>query len=119
MERLERLIGQLLSIGVIIAAAVTGLGGVILLYRHGFEPVSYLSFHGEPNFLRSPAGIGAGVLGLSGRAIVQLGISVLVFVQLIRVALTLWLFLRLHDRTFTLISAWILVMLLFSLVWQH
>src|SRR5678816_3936723 len=47
-DAVEQLIGRLLQIGVLIAAAITLVGGTLLLIQHGRSPVDYSTFRGEP-----------------------------------------------------------------------
>ena len=115
-ERLEQLIGTLLRSGVIIAAAVASLGGIVYLARHGLEPASYGVFQGEPQDLRSVHGILQDVLDVRGRAVIQLGILLLIATPIARVALSLVGFAVMRDRRYVAITAVVLGMLLYSLI---
>jgi len=53
-------------------------GGVIFLSRHGIEATNYRVFRGEPAELRHIRGIFRGVLVLHSRAIIQLGLLILI-----------------------------------------
>ncbi len=55
-QRIETLIGDLLRAGVVLAAIVTLMGGVLYLARDGNTRPEYKVFHGEPADLR---GIGS------------------------------------------------------------
>lgn len=115
MRRMEKLIGLLLLVG-LFASAVTVLGGgVIYLWRHGSSPVHYRVFRGEPSDLRSFAGIWADMKRGSGRGIIQLGLVLLVAVQLVRVALTGTLFLLNREKIFVAITFLVLAMLTYAL----
>jgi hypothetical protein len=48
-ERIEIIIGGLLRAGVILAAAIVSVGGIVYLVRHGSEPADYRIFHVEPS----------------------------------------------------------------------
>ena len=64
--RIEIIIGSLLRTGVLLAASVVLIGGVLYLARHGHETVNYTTFHGEPQALKSiPAVIEARILSSS------------------------------------------------------
>src|SRR5580692_4790891 len=76
--RIEIIVGTLLRTGVIIAAAVVLFGAVLYLTRHGHEIPNYASFHGEPESLKSPVEIFQGVMHMSARAIIQLGLLLLI-----------------------------------------
>ena len=118
LERLEGLIGKMLIIGVTVAGAIVASGGVLYLLRHGGEPVHYDVFTGEPTGLSTIIGVIANAFSLSGRAIIQLGLLVLVAVQLVRVVFTVWLFRVAHDRIFVYISLFVLAVLGYSLFGQ-
>ncbi|MEK7705651.1 MAG: DUF1634 domain-containing protein [Myxococcota bacterium] len=114
--RFERLIGKVLLLGVGLAAAIVLAGAVLYLVRHGHETARYGIFHGEPTALRTIHGVILSSAALSARAIIQLGLIVLVAVQLVRVGLTVWLFWVARDRVFVAVSVVVLAMLLYSLV---
>ncbi len=59
--RIEVIIGTLLRTGVILAASVVLIGGVLYLVRHGHELPEYRTFHGEPENLKTLSGIFHGV----------------------------------------------------------
>jgi uncharacterized membrane protein len=114
-EVLDRQIGILLRAGVVSAAAIALLGGALFLARHGSEPATYDVFHGEPQDLRSVGGVFREVLMLRGRAIIQLGLLLLVATPVARVALTLVAYARQRDWRFVGIASLVLALLLFSL----
>src|SRR5580765_7893670 len=74
----EQLIGRLLQIGVLLAAAVTLAGGILLIAQHGRSPADYGTFRGEPAYLRSLTGVVRAALSMDSRAIVQLGLVFLI-----------------------------------------
>jgi len=115
-ERLERLIGTLLRVGVVSAAAVALLGGVVFLARHGAEPASYGVFHGEPQDLRTVRGVLQEAESLSGRGLTQLGLLLLIATPVARVVFTLVAFARAGDRRYVVVTGIVLAALLFSLV---
>ena len=57
------------------------------------------------------------MIALDGRAITQLGLVLLILTPVARVALTLWAFLRQHDRLYVLVTTIVLVLLLYGLIW--
>jgi uncharacterized membrane protein len=115
-ERLEHLIGTLLRAGVVCAAAVALLGGVVFLARHGSEPASYNVFHGEPQDLRTVPGVVREALTLRGRGLAQLGLLLLIATPVARVVFTLVAFARAGDRRYVVVTGIVLAALLFSLV---
>jgi uncharacterized membrane protein len=114
-ERMEILVGGILRGGVIIAAAVILFGGVLYLVGHGGELPQYVSFHGEPLGLRGIGGIIKGLVGFQARAIIQIGFLLLIATPVARVAFSVFGFAREGDRTYVIITSFVLVLLLYSL----
>ena len=114
-DTVEQIVGRLLQIGVLIAAAVTLVGGVMLLVQHGQSPTDYAIFRGEPAFLRSLSGIVTAALAHDSRAIVQLGLVLLIATPIARVAFTLVAFALQRDRVYVGVTALVLALLLFGL----
>ena len=54
-QRIEVMIGNLLRAGVLLAAAVVVVGGIIYLVRHGLQPADFGVFRGEAAALRTLA----------------------------------------------------------------
>lgn len=111
----ERLLGAVLRYGVIVAGAITVLGGVLALAWHGRAPEDFRSFGGEPLQLRSLTGILSGALALDPQSVVQLGILVLVATPILRVALSLVAFAARRDRTYVWLTGIVLALLTVSL----
>jgi uncharacterized membrane protein len=114
-QQVDEVIGNLLRIGVLTAAVVTGIGGIVFLARHGGEHPDYRVFHGEPAELRDPAGIVADALALRGRGLIQLGLLVLIATPVARVIFSAYAFLRQRDFTYVVVTLIVLAVLLFSL----
>lgn len=112
----EYLIGTLLRVGVVCAAAVALLGGAVFLTRHGLEPASYGVFRGEPQDLRTVRGVLRDAATFSGRGLTQLGLLLLVATPVARVFFTLVAFARAGDRRYVVVTGIVLAVLLFSLV---
>jgi uncharacterized membrane protein len=117
--RIEVIIGTLLRTGVILAATVVLFGGVIYLTRHGYDAVNFGTFHGEPEALRSVTGILRGALHLSGRAIIQLGLLILIATPVARVAFSAVAFAIERDYLYVWITLFVLAVLLYSLLGSH
>lgn len=115
-ESLERRVAALLGAGVILAVAVVLFGAVLLLARHGSETVDYRVFRGEPRMLTTPQGIVEGASRLRGRAIIDLGLLLLILTPVARVAFSAVAFFRARDRLYTCITMVVLLILLYSLV---
>ena len=112
----EQVVGRLLQLGVLLAALVVLVGGVLLLAQHGGTPISFSMFRGEPESLRSIAGIVHGVRAAQSDSIVQLGLLLLIATPVARVALTLVAFVLQRDRAYVGVTALVLALLLYGLL---
>jgi uncharacterized membrane protein len=112
----EQIVGRLLQIGVLLAAAVVLVGGTMLLAQRGTNPADYSAFRGEPELLRTVASIVRGALAGDSEAIVQLGLLVLIATPIARVACTLVAFALQRDRTYVGVTAIVLALLLYGLI---
>jgi uncharacterized membrane protein len=110
----ERLLGAVLRYGVIIAGAVTVVGGALALAWHGGAPENFRTFRGEPVALRSVTGIISGACALDPQSVVQLGIVLLVATPILRVAMSLVAFAARRDRTYVVLTGIVLVLLAVS-----
>jgi uncharacterized membrane protein len=115
-EHVEQMVGNLLRIGVLIAAAVTIVGGIAFMIHHGSLVPDHSVFRGQPAMLSSVSGVISGVLALEPAAIVQLGIVLLIATPVARVLLTLVAFAVQRDWMYVLISAIVLALLAYSLL---
>ena len=113
--RMELFLGNLLRVGVVIAALVIAAGGAVFLARHGTEPVEYARFRGEPAGLTHPVGIVREVFAWHGRAVIQFGLLLLIATPVLRVAFSVVGFLRERDWTYVVLTLVVLGVLLFSL----
>jgi uncharacterized membrane protein len=118
-EQVEQIVGNLLRLGVLLAAAVVSFGGVLYLVRHGTEPAEHHIFRGEPEELRNPTGILQAALTLRGRGLIQLGLLLLIATPVARVAFSVFAFARQRDWTYVLITLLVLGVLLYSLLHGH
>ena len=114
-QRIEIIIGTLLRTGVILAAAVVLFGASLYLARHGHEPANYATFHGEPATLKSPKNIVQGVTQMNARAIIQLGLLLLIATPVARVAFSAVAFAIEHDYMYVVITLIVLAVLTYSL----
>jgi uncharacterized membrane protein len=115
-EQVEQIVGNLLRAGVIVAAVVVLVGGVIYLAHHGMESADHHAFRGEPEDLRSPVGIGRDALALRGRGLIQLGLLALIATPVARVVFSVWAFARQRDWTYVIITLIVLGVLFYSFV---
>lgn len=111
----EQTIGILLRTGVILAAAIVLVGGAIFLVRYGSSVPQYRIFYGEPPELTHVFGIFGQLKGIHSRAIIQLGLLVLIATPVARVAFSVWAFARQRDWVYVMVTLIVLGLLLFSL----
>jgi len=115
-ERLERVISTLLRTGVLLSAAVVFLGGACFLTRRGNDPVDYHTFHSVQPSFRSVSGIVHAVGPSDCRAIIQLGLLILIATPVARVAFSLAGFAFERDRVYAGLTAAVLAILIYSLI---
>ncbi len=116
-ERIERIIGRLLQIGVLTAAVVVLIGGSMLLAQYGSIPANFARFKGEDPVLKSVGSIVRAVMTGDSRAIVQVGLVLLIATPVARVALTMVAFALQRDRVYVVVTAIVLALLLYGLFW--
>ena len=114
-HRIEQLIGRLLQVGVVVATATVLTGGVMLLVQHGLTRPDYSVFVGTDAALQSVGSILRGFLRGDARAIVQLGIVLLIATPVLRVAFMLGAFAAQRDRLYVALSTVVLALLLYGL----
>ena len=114
-ERVEQILGNLLQVGVLLAALVVAIGGIVYVARHRSEPAGHAVFNGEPGDLRSPAGIVQDALAGSGRGIIQLGLLLLIATPVARVIFSVFAFARERDFLYVVLTLIVLTVLLYSL----
>jgi uncharacterized membrane protein len=122
-QQLEYLLSNLMKYGVLIASAVVLLGGILYLIHHGAEPAEYHFFQGEPSEFRSPAGVVKAVLsgsdaygGLRLRGIIQLGLLLLIATPILRVFISLLVFLLQREFIYVIVTLLVMASLIYSLV---
>lgn len=113
---IEEDVSVLLKAGVLISGVTTLIGGILFLIRHGSDPANYATFHSQPRIDRIIPEILAGAWRLRARSIIQLGILLLIATPVARVAFSLVGFALERDRKFVVITAIVLVILVYSLI---
>jgi uncharacterized membrane protein len=114
-HEVESVISKLLLVGVSAAALVVLAGGILFLVRHASETPHYGVFHGEPAELRTIAGVLRAAWELEARAIIQLGLGLLIATPVARVAFSLFAFARQRDGMYVVITGIVLATLLLAL----
>ena len=114
-KQMDELIGLLLRIGVILAACIVLVGGVVYLARHPY-PIDYRVFRGEPERLRVISGILSEAIALHGRGLIQLGLLALILTPIARVAFSVFVFVYERDWMYVVFTLIVLLLLLTSLL---
>lgn len=115
-ERVERVVGMLLRIGVLISAAVVLAGGILYLIQHGSDPRGYRVFHPGGVATRGLPAIARGAWHLDYRSMIQFGLLLLIATPVARVAFCVAAFALERDRTYVAITLIVLAVLLASLI---
>ncbi|WP_375510808.1 DUF1634 domain-containing protein [uncultured Nostoc sp.] len=115
-QQLEYLLSNLMKYGVLIASAIVLLGGILYLIHHGAEPAGYHFFRGEPSEFRSPVGVVKAALSGSDRAIIQLGLLLLIATPIVRVFISLLAFLLQREFIYVIVTLLVMTSLIYSLV---
>jgi uncharacterized membrane protein len=114
-ERVDRLLGTILQGGVLAAGTVVLVGGILYLIQEGLAPANYGVFTAERSAIHGIWPIWAGVGRFDGRAVIQLGILVLVATPVIRVLFSVVAFAVQRDRLYVPITLMVLAILLYGL----
>jgi len=115
-QRIEVLIGGLLRAGVIVAASVVALGGLVYLLHHGSEPADFGVFRGEAAALRKVAAVLHGGAELRGKSIIQFGLLLLIATPIARVVFSAVAFAIERDYLYVVLTLVVLGVLLYSLL---
>jgi uncharacterized membrane protein len=118
-ENLELAIGRTLQTGVLLAAAVVLVGGILYLFHASGPRPDYSHFHGVAPELRSPSGIWRGMLHADPESTIQFGLLLLIATPVTRVILAGIGFLMERDWLYFWVSAVVLAVLLYSLSHIH
>jgi uncharacterized membrane protein len=107
---IERRIVQLLRGGMAASVLVMCVGAAWYLTAHGADPADHSRFR------PAPAGLLTTPLLGEGRALMQLGIVILVATPIARVAFSVGAFARARDRAYAVITTAVFCILLYSLL---
>jgi len=116
---MERWIGNILKIGVIISAVLVLAGGILFLYRYGMMGIHYATFKGEPDNLKNISGILTAALSFHSRGIIQLGLLCLMATPMMRVVFSFGIYAKQKDTLYCLITSIVLCLLIYSLMFAR
>ena len=114
-EKMDLIIGNILRIAVIISALFVTAGAVIYLSRHGMEMPHYGVFSGIPRGLGNLKEIFADAWRIKSLGIIQLGLLLLIFTPVARVAYSVFAFLVQRDFMYVVYTLIVLTILLLSI----
>jgi uncharacterized membrane protein len=115
-RRVETLMGNVLRIGVLLAAVVVLAGGALYIAQHHAGAVSYRTFVAGTAETRTLTGIAASATRLHGEGLIQLGLLLLIATPIARVVFAVAGFALERDRLYACISLIVLAILIFSLL---
>jgi uncharacterized membrane protein len=115
-RRLETIIGNLLRVGVLLAAVVVFAGGALYLVGHHSDRLDFHQFSAGDPATHSFRGILESMTHLNSQALIQFGLLLLIATPVARVALAVVGFALEKDRLYAVISLIVLVILAFSLM---
>ena len=118
-KEMELTMGHLLRAGVLLAASVVLIGGILYLSHMRGPRTNYSVFHGAADELRSPSAIAKHAFTGDSRAIIQLGLLLLIATPVARVAFALFSFTAEKDWLYVIVSAIVLGVLIYSLVFHQ
>src|ERR1700722_9426648 len=114
-HELDVSIAGMLRFGVTLAAVVVLAGGVLYL-RHPWSAIpDYSHFTTDGPGLRTLTGIFHGLVHLNPESIIQFGLVLLIATPVARVVYCVVGFARQRDRLYVLVSAIVLLILIYSL----
>jgi uncharacterized membrane protein len=114
-QRMDQIMAVLLRSGVLLAASLVFIGGVVYLSRHDLPAINYRVFQGEPQELRTVGGILREAGEFHGRGLIQLGLLLLIATPVARVLFSVLAFLYEKDWTYVAITMIVLALLSYSL----
>ncbi|HEX9884010.1 MAG TPA: DUF1634 domain-containing protein [Desulfobaccales bacterium] len=114
-QQMDRIIGMILRVGVLISALVVLTGGFFYLRHYGFNVPEYGIFQGEPADLRNISGILQDTLAFRARGIIQFGLLLLIATPVVRVSFSIIGFALQRDKAYVMVTLIVLALLLFSI----
>jgi uncharacterized membrane protein len=116
MKKLENFIGNLLRLGVIVSAVVTLIGGELYLWRSFNRYPDYSVFRGASPETSNIIEIIKAAFTLNSKAIIQVGILILLVTPILRVLFSLFAFLKERDYTYVGVTVVVLLVLVYGVI---
>ena len=114
-DQADARLSRVLQVGVVVAAAIVALGGILFLASAGRSAPDLGAFRGEPEGFRHVRGIVNAARTGSGLGVIQLGLLVLMATPVARVAFSLFAFVRQRDWAYVAITTLVLALLTASM----
>lgn len=114
-DRVQWVIGTLLRWGVILAAAMVLVGGVMYFGSCGSTIPDYKVFRGVPPELRVVTGIVREAVSLNPLGLIQFGLLLLIATPVARVTFSVAAFALQRDRTYVMVTLFVLAVVLLGL----
>lgn len=117
VKKLQEIMGILLLIGISLSASLVCIGGLLFLWQHGGESIQteWMQLSTAPI---NRSSIWQLAFSFTPLGMIELGLLLLVFTQIIRVALLCGFYAVIKDYWFTFISTFILCVLVYSFFWR-
>ncbi len=115
-QKLEILIGHTLRIGVVTAALIVLLGGVLYLIQNRSAVPHYHTFHPALTRADNLSGVVRNIRALNSDGIMQLGLLVLIATPILRVIFSVVAFALERDVLYVAATLIVLAVLLYSLL---
>lgn len=114
-QKVENWVGIMLRTGVLLAAAVVLVGGILYVAQsHGVRS-DYSHFRGEPPQFSTLHGAATGIATGDPRSIILFGLLILIATPVARVGMCIVGFAMERDRLYVAVSSFVLLVLLYSL----
>ena len=115
-SKVESIIGQLLRAGVLLAALVVLIGGILYLREAAHQARDYHTFHGVTEQLKTIPGVVHGASSFDALSVIQLGLLLLIATPIARVVFSVVAFGLEHDWLYVSLTLVVLGVLLFSIL---
>jgi uncharacterized membrane protein len=116
-NQIQTWLGNVLKVGIMVSLMLILIGAVFFLIQHGgesFENNIFITTNYDIDILK----IWESKEFFSAIGMIELGLLVLVLVQVLRVGLLCYYYTMIHDKWFMLFSFFIMSVILYSLIWQ-
>ena len=115
-KNLRFVVSKILRFGVLTAATITFLGGILFFIQHPESIFEYSTFNSEPARLTEVFTIISEAFLLKSRAVIQFGILVLITTPVLRVLFSLIGFFIEKDWIYVVITGIVIAVLFYSLL---